>query len=94
MSKSNNQSEGNILFSFIGGIIVLLLFIFVVYFGYLPQKPDPLGAQIDLARKTKAMDSISQGTSKLNHYSVVDKEKEVYQIPVDRAMTIILNKYR
>jgi hypothetical protein len=94
MSNSKSSSPDNLLLSFLGGLIVILLFVAVIYFGYLPHKSDPIDFNIEQERILKANDSMAEGISKLNNYKVLDADKKIYQIPIESASFKALQKYR
>lgn len=92
MSKTNS-SDSNLL-SLLGGIIVILLFIFVFYFGYLPQKAEPVNSKLDELRINKANESVAKGTAKLQGYKIIDQDKNIFQIPIERASDLVINELR
>ncbi len=73
-----------------GSIIFVILVAIAIIFGWFGQVTQDTQTE---ATKRQTYDQIRQteleATQKLQQYGVVDEEKEVYRIPIDRAMDLI-----
>jgi hypothetical protein len=92
MSQSE-VSQGNRLFTFMGGIGAILIFAFILFIAYLPNRPEPVDQAVNDARQAKADEARAAGLSKLNGYAVINAEAGTVRIPLKKAMELTVAKY-
>jgi len=87
-------SKSNFLFTFLGSLGAILIFVLIIFLAYLPNRPAPVSAQIDADRQTKADEARAAGISKLQGYEVLNKEAGSVRIPIEKAMELTVNSYK
>lgn len=85
-------SHSNMILSIIGALGTLLLFALIVYIAYYvpAQRMDSASANIASERKSTLAEVQSQAKDTATTYGVVDAEKEVVRIPIERAMELVV----
>ncbi len=78
----------------IGALGSILLFAFVLWLAYLPNRPDDPLAQTAEQRLQIRMESESAWASKVDTLEVVDAEKGVYKVPLKDAMELTVKAYQ
>ncbi len=73
-------SKSNHVLTFLGSLGAILIFALVIFVAYLPNRPDPVAAETNATRQTKADESRAQGTAKLG--------------AIDTAMELTVNAYQ
>lgn len=68
MSDSQNSNGGiaNML-SVLGGLGAILIFALILFVAYLPNRPDPVDADINAARQAKADEARAKALEKLGN---------------------------
>ncbi|MFP4156626.1 MAG: hypothetical protein ACLFU4_03325 [Opitutales bacterium] len=89
---ADTATTPNKLFSFLGSLGAILIFVLIIYLAYLPNRGEPIDAEAAAERKAKAVESLAAGQSKISEYAV-DSDGRI-QIPVERAMEQVLREYR
>jgi hypothetical protein len=92
MSQSE-VSQGNRLFTFVGGVGAILIFALILFVAYLPNRPEPVDQAVKDKRQAQADEARAAGLSKLNGYAVINAEAGTVRIPLKKAMELTVAKY-
>lgn len=92
--SENEVSKSSRGLTFIGALGAMLIFALIILIAYLPNRPDPVNAEIAATRKLKALGSIAEGKSKLQGYAVINADAGLVRIPIERAMEQTLSRYQ
>ncbi len=79
--------------TFLGIIGTILVFVLVMFLAYLPNRAEPVDAELIQQRKNLLSETRADGISKLNQYAVINADEGTVKIPVERAMSIVLREY-
>lgn len=88
----DHASSPNKLFTFLGSIGAILIFVLILYVAYLPNRPEPIDAAANAARQAQADETRAAGQAKITDYAVAADGS--VQIPIEEAMQLILKDYR
>lgn len=92
---SNTEvSKSNFLFTFLGSLGALLIFILIVFVAYLPNRPAPVDATIIEQRQQTADEARATSNSKLQGYAVVDAQSGTVRIPIEEAMKMTVDTFQ
>lgn len=92
--SENESTQSNRLLTFIGALGAILIFALIILIAYLPNRPDPVNAEVAATRKAKAVEAIAQGKAKLAAFEVVNAEAGLVRIPIELAMEQTLQAYQ
>ena len=68
------------LMTVLGGLGAILIFALILFVAYLPNRPEPVDAQVNAARQAKADEIRGQGAAKLgNIEAAMDATVSAYQ---------------
>ena len=87
-------SKSNFLFTFLGSLGAILIFVLIIFIAYLPNRPAPVDAQIAAKRQATADEARAAGKSKLKGYEVLNAETGTVRIPIEDAMALTVNTYK
>jgi len=80
--------------NFIGFAGCLLVFLFILFVAYLPNRPEPVNQEI-IEERTQRLDETRRAAqSQMGQYGVINRAEGVYQIPVERAQRILVEELR
>src|SRR6201987_3734488 len=72
-------------------LVMLLVFVGLVWIGFLKKEPTPTGTEQTRAERLKKLAQLSADNQKpLTTYHWVDKSKGIVGIPINRAMGLVL----
>lgn len=85
-------SHSNMILSIIGALGTLLLFALLIYIAYYvpAQRMDAATGNIAAQRKETLAQTQAQAANTASTYKVVDAEKGVVRIPIERAMELVV----
>ncbi len=86
-------SKGNSLLTFLGSLGAILIFALILFVAYLPNRPDPVDAQVNATRQAKADEARAAGIKKLTTYEVIDAAAGTARIPIKEAMLLTVDAY-
>ena len=86
-------SKSSSLLTFLGSLGAILIFALILFVAYLPNRPDPVNAQVNADRQAKADEARAAGMKKLNNYEVIDASAGTARIPIQEAMNLIAANY-
>lgn len=86
-------SKSSSLFTFLGSLGAILIFVAILFIAYLPNRPDAVNAQANATRQAKADEARAAGIKKLNNYEVVDATTGTVRIPIAEAMKLTVDAY-
>lgn len=92
--SENEATQSNRLLTFLGALGAILIFALILLIAYLPNRPDPVNAEVAATRKAKAVEAIAQGKAKLAAFEVVNAEAGIVRIPIELAMEQTLQAYQ
>lgn len=92
--SDNQASQSNFLLTFLGGLGAILIFVLILFIAYLPNRPEPVDADVAAERQAKADEARTAGIQKLNALEVIDAEAGVARIPIQDAMQRTVSAYR
>ncbi len=87
-------SKGNKLFTFLGSLGAILIFVLILFIAYLPNRPDSVNAQANADRQAKADESRAKEQAKLTGYEVVNAQAGKVRIPIEEAMELTVSSYQ
>jgi hypothetical protein len=68
------------------------LFLFIIFIAYLPNRPEPVNAQL-IQQRTDQLATIQAEQKDLTTgYSWINQEEGVVRIPVEQAKRIVVNR--
>lgn len=92
---SNTEvSKSNFLFTFLGSLGALLIFILIIFVAYLPNRPAPVDAAIIEQRQQTADEARATSSSKLQGYAVINAEAGTVRIPIGEAMQMTVDSFQ
>jgi len=86
-------SKSSALLTFLGSLGGILIFVLIIWIAYLPNRPEPVNAQVGAERKAKADEARAAGISKLTGTEVIDAEAGTVRIPIEQAMKLAVDNY-
>ena len=87
-------SKSNHLLTFLGSLGAILIFVLILFIAYLPNRPEPVDAQVSADRQAKADEARAAGIKKLTSLEVVDADTAVSRIPIEDAMKVTVTAYK
>lgn len=87
-------SKSNHLLTFLGSLGAILIFVLILYIAYLPNRPEPVDAQVSADRQAKADEARAAGIKKLTSLEVMDADTAVSRIPIEDAMKVTVSAYK
>lgn len=81
-------SHSNYLLSIVGAVGSLLLFALVIFIAYLPNRPEPVNAQIVENRLNNLAELEAKQTEQASTYGWINQKDGVVRIPISQAMDI------
>ena len=79
----------------IGGLIFVIIVAITLYlmYEYTERAIDDAQNDFRLSKKSEKLMKLQElENESLNSYKVIDKEKQIYQIPIDRSKELLLNE--
>lgn len=74
-------------------LVILLTFLFVIIFAYLPTRGPIVGAPL-VEQRTKNLQELQLHQHKLvSEYAWVDEELKIVRIPIEKAMQLVITEY-
>ena len=87
-------SKSNFLLTILGSLGAILIFALILFLSYLPNRPDPVDAEVVAERQAKADESRAAGIKKLNSLELIDPISGIARVPIDEAMRHTVEKYK
>mgnify|MGYP005844008287 CR=1 FL=1 len=87
-------SKSNVLFTFLGGVGAILIFLLILFIAYLPNRPAPVDASIAATRQAKADEARAAGIKKLTTLEVINAEAQTARLPISDAMQRTVDAYQ
>lgn len=87
-------SKSNALLTFLGSLGAILIFALILFIAYLPNRPEPVDAEVVAERQAKADEARVAGVKKLTSLEVIDAETGTARIPIEDAMTATVEAYK
>ncbi len=87
-------SKSNFLFTFLGSLGAILIFVLIIFIAYLPNRPAPVDAEIAAQRQATADEARAAGKSKLEGYEVLNQEAGTVRVPIEAAMELTVKTYQ
>lgn len=88
---SDSDKKNALLFTLLGSLGAILIFVLVIFLAYLPNRPEPIDTAIAKARQAKADEARAAAAAKLNNYVVAANGS--VQIPITEAMELVVKDY-
>ncbi len=92
MSQSE-VSKTNFWLTLLGSLGAFVIFALILFVAYLPNRPEPVDAQIAADRQAKADEARAAGVKKIKGYAVQNAEAGVVRIPLESAMDLTVRNY-
>ncbi len=89
---TEETAHSNPIFSILGAIGSLLIFVFILYFAYLPLRPQSADASIRKERQERLAEHQAKEHSLAQNYRWVNEPEGVVRIPVERAMQLTVER--
>lgn len=83
-------SHSNYLLSFLGAVGSLLLFAFILFLAYLPNRPPPVDQEIVNSRLENLAQTRATQRDLASSYGWVNRQEGVVRIPTERAMELAI----
>lgn len=80
--------------NFIGFAGCILVFLFILFVAYLPNRPEPVDQEIIEERLNRLDEARRAARSKMEQYAVIDRADGVFRIPVERAQRLLVEELR
>jgi len=93
-SDSSHLSESSTLFSALGWIGVIALFLIIVLIAYYPNRPPAIGESQSAARLETLNKVETKQQNAITNYSWVDQSKNIVQIPVSQAAVLLVKELK
>ncbi|MDX2111251.1 MAG: hypothetical protein SFY80_13535 [Verrucomicrobiota bacterium] len=91
-TSAEEPSDSRTLFSAIAWVGVILIFVFIVWVAYLPNRPGPIDqAVIDRRIAIRKKVAAEQHTA-ISTYGWVDQGKGIVRLPIEEAMSITIQR--
>jgi hypothetical protein len=87
-------SKSNFLFSFLGALGAILIFVLIIFIAYLPNRPLPVDEAVVAKRQETADAARATSESKLEGYAVINADAGIVRIPIEEAMKRTLANYQ
>lgn len=84
-------SRSRIIYSATGFIGLILIFVFIIIIGYLPSRSKTVEAAATKQRLAYLKETEDAQNKAATTYQVIDKEKGIVRIPIERAMEIMVD---
>ena len=91
-SDSSRLSDSSTLFSALGWIGVIALFLIIVLIAYYPNRPPAIGENQSAARLETLNEVETKQQSAIDSYSWVNQSKNIVQIPVSEAALLLVKE--
>jgi hypothetical protein len=92
--SDSQVSKSNFLLTFLGGLGAILIFLLILFIAYLPNRPEPVDANVAAERQAKADEARAAGIKKLTTLEVINAEAGTARIPISDAMQRTVSLYR
>lgn len=89
---TDETAHSNPIFSILGAIGSLLIFAFILYFAYLPLRPESADATAKRERQERFAEHRAKEKSLAENYRWVNEPAGVVRIPVERAMQLTVDR--
>jgi hypothetical protein len=76
----------------IGGVVLIVIILAVLPEYFLFVKEDYYFKAVEEPRSKELLELRKRETEELNSYKLLDKEKGIYQIPIERAMELTIEE--
>ena len=79
----------------IGGLIFVIIVAISLYlmYEYTERAIDDAQNDFRLSKRSEKLMKLQESENEsLNSYKIIDKEKQIYQIPIDRSKELLLNE--
>ena len=79
----------------IGGLIFVIIVSITLYlmYEYTERAIDDAQNDFRLSKRSEKLMKLQESENEsLNSYKIIDKEKQIYQIPIDRSKELLLNE--
>ena len=79
----------------IGGLIFVIIVAITLYlmYEYTERAIDDAQNDFRLSKRSEKLLKLQESENEsLNSYKIIDKEKQIYQIPIDRSKELLLNE--
>ena len=79
----------------IGGLIFVIIVAITLYlmYEYTERAIDDAQNDFRLSKRSEKLMKLQESENEsLNSYKIIDKEKQIYQIPIDRSKELLLNE--
>jgi hypothetical protein len=86
-------SKSNALLTFLGSLGGILIFVLIIWVAYLPNRPEPVNAQVGAERKAKADEARAAGISKLTGTELIDAGADKVRIPIEEAIQLVVDNF-
>ncbi len=87
-------SWSNRTLSVFGGVGFILLFLLILWIAYLPYRPEPI-SEVQAETRIQDLREVQNASAEaISSYGVVNPKEGIYQIPVEEAMKLTVEKYR
>ncbi len=83
----------DVLFSFVCGVMLILVFCFIAKFSFVPAQSKGESV-IDTERQLLLAEVKEEAYLNMHTYALVNKDKKIYQVPVQRAMELVVEQYQ
>ena len=90
--EKRDVSAKKVLFWGIAGIIIIVVILVVLVEYFLLVKEDYYHEIVEKPRSEELMKLRERENEELNSYKLLDEEKGVYRIPVERAMELVVDE--
>jgi hypothetical protein len=77
----------------LGFIGIFLIFVVILYVGYVPDRSQTIDGAYRAARKAGIDEVRSRQRELVSTYGWVDRENGIVRIPVDRAMDLVVTEH-
>ncbi|MGB0371262.1 MAG: hypothetical protein ACPGN3_07895 [Opitutales bacterium] len=88
----NEPSQYSKVFSFVGVLGSMLLFLVILMITYIPSDKEPVGANVSSLREATLEENSAADRRKLNEVKAVDPVAGIYKIPVSDAIELTVAK--
>ncbi|NOZ03174.1 MAG: hypothetical protein GXO92_01005 [FCB group bacterium] len=92
--KSNAVSTWDVIKIALVSIVILVFIVFLTYEFFLKSKERAVYENLFQPESEKLVSVRKQADRKLHSYAVIDSEKNVYRIPIEKAIDLIVNEAR
>lgn len=89
---ASQPTLSNYTLSLIGALLSLLLFVFIVFIAYLPNRAAPVNQELIEARATRLAEIKAAQQELADNYQWVNKPEGIVRIPIERAMELTVQR--